>query len=96
MKTSIVLIFTVFTAASVSVHGSVNCPSGLPAELLLECNIAESSAQVAENGAGMFGSDSYNLSEKLQAWVDRQMQRDAERENTEPTGRDVAQQVDEH
>ena len=98
MNTPALLFFTALTTAPIPAFGSddSNCPSGLPAELFIECNIADGSASSLENGPAHIGAESYNVTEQLQAWIERKMQRDVARENTEPTGTDIARQLDEH
>ncbi len=97
MNTPVLLAFTALTMASTPVFGSTDsaCPSGLPSELFIDCVAAVGMATSDENDPGAyFGKEPYNVTEQLQAWVDRQMQRDIARESTEPAGSDVAQQLD--
>jgi len=98
MNTPVFLVFTAFTAATAPAYGSSDpaCPSGLPAELMVDCIVAQGAADSAENSTAYFGTETYNVSVQLQAWVDRQMQRDIARESSEPTDSDVAQQLDKH
>ncbi len=98
-STLIVLAFTTLTAVSIAPFDSNDtaCPSGLPAQLFLDCVVADSSARSVENGPAHIGAaEYYNVSEQLQAWADTQMRRDAARELTLSTDSDIAQQVDLH
>lgn len=98
MNTQIIVAFTVLTTApAVAFGGSEStCPSGLPAELFINCVTASSAASGDENGPANFGTESYNVTEQLQAWVDSQMRREIARESSETAGADVAGQFDEH
>ncbi|MBI3775658.1 MAG: hypothetical protein HY273_08925 [Gammaproteobacteria bacterium] len=98
MNTQIVLAVTVLTTTPAAAFGGSEsiCPSGLPAELFINCITASSAASSEENGPDHFGTEFYNVTEELQAWVDSQMRREIARENSEPAGADVARQLDEH
>ncbi len=98
MNTFVLLIFAGLVTASTEVSGNSesNCPSGLPVELLLDCTVADQAARNDDSSRGDFGGDYYNVTEKLQAWVDRQMQLDIQREGGGTPESDVAQQLDEH
>lgn len=90
------LLFIVLTTLTAPVLGNINCPDGLPQALLLDCRAAERAGQSDESGPDYFGYDHYNVTENLQAWVDRQMQLDVARERTEPTGSDIAGHLEEN
>lgn len=97
MTTLHLVIFSVMSSASMSAHGSTDsaCPSGLPVELMQDCMTAVHAASSDENGLNEFGSEPYNLVEKLQQWMDVQMRADAPRDDvTDDEGSDVAQQAD--
>lgn len=96
MNARLFLLISTITTLSTTAFASINCPDGLPQELLRDCNAAESAAQTDESGPDYFGFDQYNVTEKLQSWVDRQMQLDVARESAEPTGSDLARHLEDN
>ena len=70
------------------------CRSGLPAQMFIDCAVAEGAAHCSENGPGNVGAGFYNVTDNLQPWMELQMRRDVARENTEPIRDDIAQQLD--
>ena len=73
------------------------CPSELPFEVYLDCAVAEGAAESDKSEPPPFASEEFNLSERLQAWVDSQMQRDIARDDeASPESNEVAEREDEH
>lgn len=96
MKT-LVFLFSMVMMASTPGQGDYvsSCSVGLPTEIMLDCIVAEGAAQTPESSTTFFAEDIFNVTERLQAWVDRQMQRGnmrTDEETGEPSG--VAQQMD--
>ncbi len=98
MNSLLLVFFTVLLAASTSAFGGedTRCPSGLPAQMFIDCTIAEGAAQCTQNGPGNVGAELYSVSDTLQAWIDLKMQRDVAHETAEPVSNDIAQQLDGH
>ena len=72
------------------------CRSGLPAQMFIDCAVAEGAAHCSENGPGNVGAGFYNVTDNLQPWMELQMRRDVARDLSDSTGSDVAQQLDGH
>jgi hypothetical protein len=97
MNKSALLLFAVpLTASGPAFAESSNCPLDLPFELYRDCRTAEFAAESDENGLAYFGETPYDMTANLQAWVDRQMKAEFDRESdVAPEGSDVARQADE-
>jgi hypothetical protein len=94
-KTRLLLFATLSMAASPAPGDTTHCPLDLPYELYRDCRTAELAANTDESGPTHFGESVYDLSANLQAWVDRQMRAEFEREGeAAPEGSDVARQTD--
>ncbi len=85
MKALVIPLFVVVVVVvPARVSASSSCPVGLPFEVHVDCIVAESAADTQEFcGKAPFSMPEFDLSARLQAWVDTQMIRSIVRDEDE-------------